>query len=196
MSDASAPDALRLFLDAGLAALSAALHEHDAPLRTLDVATTGPDGAARQRNVVLRGFDRTTLRLRFHSDRRAAKIVEMRRDPRASLLGWDAGRRLQLRLSGDASLHLDDELADAAWNETKEAERRTYGWSEVPGHVLAAPTPFPAAIDAARHNFCAVVVQLRELELLELGRDTHRRARFRFKDEDPARPVEARWLIP
>ena len=187
---------LSTFLQQGLAALSTALRERDAPLRTLAFASCGADGTPRQRNVVLRGFALPMLSLRFHSDRRAAKIDELRLHPQASLLGWDAVRRLQLRLSGEVHLHLDDDLATAAWNETKEAERRTYGWSEAPGRPVPAPVSLPVASDAARHNFCAVVMRLREVELLELGRATHRRARFRFKDEDPARPVEAEWLIP
>lgn len=186
---ASLPETLAQALDALARGVADRHHGFHCPA----LATIGLDGAPSIRTLVLRGVDAGSRRLRLHSDRRAAKVAELAADGRAALLFYDAGAQLQLRLSGRATLHADDAIADGAWAGSREMSRRCYAIAPAPGSAIPAPPAAPLDSEAGRPHFCVVLFHLETLESLHLAAAGHRRARFAW---DAAGQATATWLVP
>jgi hypothetical protein len=165
------------------------------PMHNPTVATVGADGP-NLRTVVLRGVDVPARQLRFHTDRRSAKVAEIAADPRIHLHAYDPGAKVQLRLAGHATLHHDDAIADAAWAASRAMSRVCYGTEPAPGSAITTPDAFrlPAedATDPGRVHFAAVVIHVARLEWLYLAFGGHRRALFTWADG----ALTARWLAP
>jgi|LNFM01.1.fsa_nt_gb hypothetical protein len=178
-------DAFRL-LARGVADRRSAFH-------TPTLATRGLDGAPSLRTVVLRGFDPGTRVVRIHTDRRSPKVAEISADPRAAIHAYDAGAQVQLRLSGRASLHLDDATAEDAWTASREMSRVTYATADAPGTPVAAPPAAPDDPLAGRVHFAAIVLRVDALDWLLLAAAGHRRARFGWDD---AGALSAGWVAP
>lgn len=67
------------------------------------------------RTVVLRKVNTAKKQLTFHTDIRSGKWKDLQQENNISWLFYDAQERVQIRLSGTAKLHHDDEIADEAW---------------------------------------------------------------------------------
>lgn len=197
-------DDLRADAWAGLVrAVRDAKHEWHLPA----VATLGLAGGPEVRTVVLRGADADSAggpTLRFHTDRRSGKIEEIARDPRVSMLFYERRHKVQLRVVGDAAVHVDDAIADEAWARTAVSSRRCYLAPHEPSAMLDAwhpnlpddwrhAVPDEATCEAGRANFAAILVRVESLERLELHHDGHVRSRWRWAGEDV---VESVWLAP
>lgn len=189
-------------LDAALAEawrlLARGVADRRSPFHTICVANVDAAGAPSMRTVVLRGVDVPGRTLRFHTDRRSRKVADLVRDRRIALHGYDPGAKVQIRMSGLASVHAEDGVADAAWNGSRQFSRICYGVVPAPGDPIAAGGDFAlpeteAEIAAGRANFAAVVVTVERLEWLYLAHSGHRRAAFAW---DGAGKVQAGWLTP
>ena len=179
--------------------LEAAVADRDDPYRLPGVATIAPDGAPTVRTVCLRDADRAAWRLRFHTDSRSAKAAQLAADPRVMLLFYDPVEKLQIRASGLAELHRDDETARAAWAVAQDFSRRTYFVEPGPGTPWPEPTSGmpddPAAFAQQEKGFAVfmpVDVRLGRLEWLHLAARGQRRAAY---DRQDGR-IAASWLIP
>jgi hypothetical protein len=166
------------------------------PFHAPTVASLGLDGRPRARVVILRGCDAASATLRFNTDRRTEKFAELARDPRVALTGYDAGSKIQIRIEGEASLHSNDAVADAAWEASRPFSRICYGTAPAPGVMLGDGGDFSlpsadAEIAAGRANFSTVVIRARTLEWLYLAHAGHRRARF-----DLSSNGQGVWLTP
>ncbi len=180
-----------------------AKHEWHLPV----VATTGLDGGPQTRTVVLRGADVAAAggpTIRFHTDRRSGKIDEIARDPRVAMLLYERHRKVQLRIAGRASVHVEDAIADEAWAATAVSSRRCYlaphapsadlpGWHPNLPEDWRHAVPDESTCEAGRSNFAAVVVRVESMERLELHHDGHVRSRWRYRGEDL---IESAWLAP
>lgn len=160
------------------------------------LATVDARGWPQVRTVVLRAADPVAGALRFHCDRRSDKAAELAASGIAALHGYDSESKIQIRVSGPATLHTDDALAEAAWAGSMAMSRVCYGADPAPGARLPAgdaytlPDP-DTALTLGRPNFCAVVVTLARLEFLYLDRRGHRRAAW-----DRADGWRGVWLAP
>ncbi|MBX9684908.1 MAG: pyridoxamine 5'-phosphate oxidase family protein [Hyphomicrobium sp.] len=167
--------------------------DRKSPMHTPAVATVGLDGRPRVRTVVLRHTDPAARTLRFHTDRRAAKISEFAANPAVQVLAYDAVGKVQLRLLGRAVAHQHDDIADAAWTRSQLQSQQCYRQSASPGMSAAEPSAALApSDDDGRANFVAVVVHVDELEWLYLAHSGHRRARFIWSGST----LTATWLAP
>jgi pyridoxamine 5'-phosphate oxidase len=162
------------------------------------VASIGEHGQPRLRTVVLRGCVQADWALRFHTDMRSAKIGEIRKDPRVSLQFYDPAKKIQIRLNGQAVLHHEGDIAEAAWRETRTFSRQCYGILPGPGTLIEAgnnyflPETTEEATASGRAHFCAVVFEATSFEWLYLASGGHRRASYQ-KTRDG---YQARWLAP
>lgn len=155
--------------------------DRQAEAHTPAVATVGLDGAPAVRTVVLRAADSQTRTIAFHTDARSPKLAEIRRNPECSVLLYERSWKAQARLRGQASIHLDDAIAAAAWARTAEMSKLCYQVTTAPGASIG--TPADAVFDAVktndgRDNFCCVTIDVRDIEWLYLHHLGHRRARF------------------
>lgn len=181
-------------LEDAAARLLAAVTDRRAPMHTPVVATADADA----RVMVLRGFDRWTLR--FHTDSRAPKVGVIEHDPRVGVLFYDKPAKVQIRVRGTARIERDGELAQAAWEESANFARRCY-LGDGPGTVSDTPSSgLPAAFEGAepddaqllpaRENFAVLLLTLHTLDWFSLAHDGHRRAQFDL------RSGESRWVTP
>ncbi len=112
--------------------LSAAVSNRDDPWRTPALATAGADGPG-VRTVVLRGADQGRQLLDFHTDRRAAKVLQLNDRPDTAWMFYNALTREQLRCRGPVTIHSGDAIALEAWGQLHRASRSTYAQDLNPG---------------------------------------------------------------
>ena len=166
--------------------LEAGARDPDAPARTVAVASVGADGRAEVRMMVLRRASRTAARLEVHSDAATAKTGEFAANARGTVLVWDPGTQVQIRVRVTAVVRTGEDAAEA-WARMPEGLRTRYGGT-LPGTTLASPETVEAASDAGRLAVIAFAVD--EIETLVLGRP-HRRAIFRA-----AESFAGEWIAP
>lgn len=167
------------------------------------IASVAANGEPRQRVMVLRKCDQSTRTMRFHTDVRSDKVTEIGDGAVVSVLGYDAIAKIQIRVSGRATVASEGVAADSAWEAANASSRRCYLASLGPGTVDDEPTSgLPTSVEgrvpemheteAGRKNFAVMMVTLDALEWLYLAHNGHRRARFVWDDGE----WRGMWLIP
>ena len=166
-------------------------------MHTPCLATVGEHGPS-VRTVVLRYFDEKQRMLACHTDIRSAKVREAEADSRASWLFYDPERKLQLRLAGQLSIHVDDDLADSRWDQTTDMGRACYNIASGSGQQVSRPALAPGRISdekeasLARSQFAVIACRIEFLDWLLLSAKGHRRAQFHWH----ADKTEASWVTP
>lgn len=185
-------------LDEAWRLISRGVKDRRSPFHTPTVATRGLDGSPSVRTVVLRAASRADGFVRFHTDQRSSKVAELDADNRLAIHFYDPGSKVQVRLSGRATVHRDTAMAQEAWVATRLFSRECYRVTKAPG----ANVDDPAAVvfdapgadgEGGRDAFCAVVLSVESLEWLYLAAQGHRRARF-LRDTDAT--WYGNWLVP
>lgn len=162
------------------------------------VATVDEAGEPAQRVMVLRAADPVARTLRLHTDVRSQKFTHIGRQPRVSVLFYDAHAKLQLRIGAGGHLHTGDEVAHAAWASSRPQGRLCYEQGLAPGALVAAPLPaLPvdqrfAAADDGWKNFAVLLAHVDRIEWLYLAIEGHRRARWDRRDGE----WQGTWLAP
>lgn len=160
------------------ATLGRGVADRRAPARHPTLATVAQGGGAEARTVVLRGASESEGRVELHSDSQAAKVAELRAEPRATLHMWDARQKLQIRLRLTVRILAGPEAAEA-WARVPAAGRTSYGGEPPPGAVIGAPAEHRA--EPRLERFAVLDGRVEEIETLVLA-EPHRRARFRRAD--------------
>lgn len=182
---ASLQEAFRLLADA--------VPNRRSPFHTPTIASLDDAGGPSLRTVVLRGFDAEARSLRFHTDLRSDKARGIARDPRVMMHFYDAALHIQLRVAGRAVLHLEDAVADAAWEGSRSSSRMCYAAPDASGAIVPGPPAAPTDSEIGRPHFAAVVIGFHRLEWLWLAAAGHQRARFIW---DEAGILTADWIAP
>ncbi len=196
-------DDLDRIWDKAWSMLERAVVDRRAAGHTPVLATVSPDGMPQARTVVLRATDRASRQLRMHTDMRSGKVEDLAVTPKAGVLVYDKGQKIQLRLSGAARVETAGAGADAAWDASRLTSRRCYLAPVGPGTDVAGPTsglppvfedrpPTEAESWQGRGAFGVVLVTVTRLEWLFLAARGHRRCVFDWADG----PVTSRWLVP
>lgn len=153
----------------------------------MQLATLRPNGSPANRTVVFRGFLDTADDLTFVTDRRSNKISEIAFNPLCEVCWYFPESREQYRFSGKMTVvgeaHPSPELASArqrAWAKMSDAGRAQFTWPH-PGQPrtdLDTPlsTTTPLAGEPAVEDFCLVVINVTEVDILQLGKN--RRSEF------------------
>ncbi|MBT8487551.1 MAG: pyridoxamine 5'-phosphate oxidase [Gemmatimonadetes bacterium] len=172
------------------------------PFHTPTVATVR-HGKPVSRTVVLRFVDPALSVLGFNTDLRSAKCQDLENNPAIAWHFYGRGRKVQLRIRGTASIHSDDDVARAAWDEVTPLGRRCYGQSPGPGTPteragIALPdladleSDDPSVLALCRSNFGTVRCTVEEIEWLHLRFQGHQRALFNRADS----AWTGRWVAP
>ena len=176
--------------------------ERDHPFHT-PVFGTIYDNAPNLRVVVLRRFWRKSPRLAFHTHVGSPKISEIRSNPNVSFAFYHPQEKLQLRVKGTATVHVNDDLAEEQWLSTELFARRCYigdapstesrkPVSGLPEHLLNRQ-PTAEESEAGRANFVVVSSTIDSIDCLELAVRGHRRSLFLWS---AASGLETKWLTP
>ena len=166
------------------------------------LGTIGKDGC-NLRTVILRKLILPERVLVCHSDTRGDKVQEILDSAKASWLFYHPKRKVQLRVSGQATLHTDDQLADEQWVAAKVVSRLNYCASESPGTPIDKPSSglpefllnkVPTLLDSerGRKNFTVIVCRIDSIDWLILRALGNLRARFEWDNNR----LNSTWLIP
>ncbi len=153
--------------------------------------------------VILRQFIWPERILVCHTDARAAKVQEISNFSKISWLFYHPKKKVQLRISGPATLHADDQFADQQWANTKITSRLNYCASEPPGTSIEKPSsglrdflvhkvPTLLESESGRKNFMVIAGRIDSMDWLILKVLGNRRARFDWDENG----LKAEWLIP
>ncbi len=156
-----------------------------APARFVALATVGTSGGGEARMLVLRGADHDAGTLTFFTDAATRKVAELREQPRATALIWDAADQVQIRLRGKV------EAAQGPreiWDALPDRPKNGYGGS-TPGEPIDAPNSRILSPDYARFLCLTLIVD--EIETLKLGNPFHARAIFRRSEN-----FVGQWIAP
>jgi pyridoxamine 5'-phosphate oxidase len=165
--------------------------------------TTIDDNKPQVRIVILREFSEKDRTLVCHCDARGSKVLQIRDNPNVSWLFYNPEKWLQLRLSGTASVHTDDNTAESQWKKVSPTHRINYCAEIPPGSPTEKPASglpdflrnkAPKLLDGsvARKNFAVIVCRFDEMDWLLLKLTGHIRAKFYWKDNR----MDASWIIP
>ncbi len=166
------PSSAHSFIEDSLSALERSVHERDGDLRNVQLATVAPEGRPNLRTLVLRGFDRSPACAEMHTDARAAKVRDIDHCSQVTLLAWSASDHLQLRFTGIARLHRNDDVARTRWDRLSPAARKPYGMLAEAGTPIDDPRTQPHLPSESRFGqFVVIMVSLTTLDVLHLGSD-------------------------
>jgi len=159
----------------------------------------GPDA----RVVVLRGAERTTGTVTFHTDTRSLKWPQILTDNRVTWVFYDAPQAVQLRISGVAS-PAPAEDAIKIWNAMPDRSMRSYATIQPPGAAqpnggsglgdewrIGEPSKADSAWMAPHFGVVRVIVQ--KFDFLHLRAAGHQRARWKLS---PDSQWESTWVTP
>jgi hypothetical protein len=138
-----------------------------------------------------------------HTDARAGKVQEISNFAKVSWLFYHPKKNVQLRISGPATLHADDQFADRQWANTKITSRLNYCASDPPGTAIEKPSsglpdflrhkvPTLLESERGRKNFMVIAGRMDSMDWLILKVLGNRRARFDWDENG----LKAEWLIP
>ena len=149
------------------------------------------------RTVVLREFNAKKRILRFHTDSRSGKIEELKENSISSIHGYDPDLKVQIRLKGKTSIHVDNEISKKAWTQSREMSKMCYSIKDSPGKKISSPEPFDLVkeeinIELGYENFAVLLFCYDSLEFLFLKGAGHRRSLFDWSSNQ----LKSSWLIP
>lgn len=155
------------------------------------------------RTVILRGFSEKDRILICHCDVRTPKVSQIQDNPNVSWLFYHPKEWIQLRLSGTASIHTDDNIAESQWKKVRQTSRINYCAEVPPGSPVEKPTSgLPDFLrdkkskmfdsTEARRNFTTIVCRFDQMDWLMLKLTGHLRAKFRWEGNC----IDASWVIP
>ena len=195
-------DALDEVLKEACTMLKQGVNRFSDPFHWPVLGSMGKDGC-RLRTVILRQFIWPERILVCHTDARADKVQEISNFAKVSWLFYHPRKKVQLRISGPATLHADDRFADRQWAETRVTSRLNYCSSQPPGTVVDRPSsglsdfwrhkvPTLLESERGRKNFMVIASRIDCMDWLILKLTGNRRARFEWSQND----LKAEWLIP
>ena len=177
-------------MDEVVSELKQALVDNRHPFRYLSLATATPDEIG-LRYVVLRSINED-LQINIYTDMRTSKTEQIRQNSQVALLFYHPSKKVQVRISGTASLHRQDEESRAHWSRVQGAAQKAYHPNVSPGTPIAHPTEahsWPEVIDDS--YFCVIRIQATELEVLQLNKMEHIRALFKKE-----KGWKGQWIAP
>jgi pyridoxamine 5'-phosphate oxidase len=180
-------------LDRVWAALMAGAQPGRTPFNVVELATSGLDDAPKVRSVILRSADAERGAVSFSTDLRSAKIKEMRRQPRVSLIGYDADAGFQIRLEGKATIDKEGRKKAAAWAACRSHSRTLFQHTLPSGTPIAAPPEAAPADDGdGERHFAVVAVSIIRIDWLDISGPVHLRAVFQRDGCD----WRGGWVVP
>ena len=156
------------------------------------------------RTVVLRHVNKSKNTISFHTDIRSTKIEELKDNNKLSMLFYDHGKKIQLKISGDAVIHNKNDQSRNAWDQSRSFSKKCYIVENAPGTSSDKPVsgylpeheqdlPNEDILEKGYANFTLVEIQISNIEWLYLHRDGHRRALFTFENNVLTKKS---WLTP
>ena len=146
------------------------------------------------RVMVLREFNFDNKILRFHTDNRAAKIDDIMKNASSTVIGYDPDLKIQIKMQGQTKVHIDDEVAKMAWNESTPRSKKCYSVKGGSTKEIEDPQDYDIQdfiVEDGYKNFAVLIFKFQSLEFLYLKSSGHRRAIHKWDDNQIST-----WLVP
>ena len=146
------------------------------------------------RVMVLREFDKENRKMRFHTDYRAQKIQHYKKNPTATVIGYDPDLKIQIKLQGKIVAHFNDEITKAAWDASTTRSKKCYSVKGGSTKIIDDPSDYDIKefnVEDGYKNFAVLIFTFKTLEFLFLKGSGHRRALHKW-DTD----FQSSWLVP
>ena len=165
------------------------------------VFANGNTIGANMRMVVLRKASATEKTVSLYTDIRSSKWEELQKNQSISWLFYDHESRIQIRLSGKASLHQNDELANHSWDNVNLNSRKNYSSILIPSSEINDPKDIlqqnldttTKDSEEGKENFGVVVTTILWMEWLWLNPGCHYKAKFIYNNNGE---FTGSWLVP
>ena len=143
------------------------------------------------RTVIFRAFDVTGPSMWFHTDKRSIKILDLNKNEQISALFYDRSRKVQLRISGSASVDESSQSNQEIWNSMSPESKLCYMGPYAPSEPLIDYAP-NIIVEKSAHEvnddddalgltrFCRIRINLNRLDWLQLDHKGHKRLKFNF----------------
>ena len=169
----------------------------NSPFHCPAISTINASGHPTSRTVVLRGLEQDDRTIRFHTDCRSSKFNELNNNPHIAFLFYDVGKKVQIRLEGKVTIHLNDITTSNFWAQSQRNSKICYAASRAPGTYVnkppSAPLPTQEQLTKSYNNFCVILTKISKLEWLHLNSNGHKRAVF---DWSSGVNCESSWVTP
>jgi hypothetical protein len=146
------------------------------------------------RVMVLREFNFDNKILRFHTDNRAAKVDNITKNSSSTVIGYDPDLKIQIKMQGHTKVHIDDEVAKMAWNESTPRSKKCYSVKGGSTKEIDDPQDYDIQnfiVEDGYKNFAVLIFKFQSLEFLYLKSSGHRRAIHKWDDNQTST-----WLVP
>ena len=143
------------------------------------------------RMVVSRGITPSLTECRIHSDQRSQKNQHLFDNPNVALLYYSAPQKLQVRLTGSATINND--LINPHFSSSSTHSQLCYAYPTPPSTIISEPTkeslhPNVLAtqfcIDTAKAHFSSIHIQIQTLDALWLSKSGHIRIQGTLKNNE------------
>jgi hypothetical protein len=163
----------------------------------LVLGTIDKDNRPQNRNVVLRKVDMTNSLIRFHTDIRSNKIIDIKNNSSISLLGYDKVNKLQVRLTANAIVEESKEVLSDVWSKMYPMSRECYRVKDAPGKVVASRDEVLFEDEGndklnGFENFVIINCHISSIETLFLHSSGHVRAKYIYENG----AFHGEWLVP
>ena len=163
----------------------------------LVLGTIDKDNRPQNRNVVLRKVDMTNSLIRFHTDIRSNKIIDIKNNSSISLLGYDKVNKLQVRLTANAIVEESKEVLSDVWSKMYPMSRECYRVKDAPGKVVASRGEVLFEDEGndklnGFENFVIINCHISSIETLFLHSSGHVRAKYIYENG----AFHGEWLVP
>jgi general stress protein 26 len=158
------------------------------PFRYLVFSSSAKNASSRY--VVLRGID-SKGRLMIYTDGRSRKVEEIRKNNQVQLLFFHPRKKVQVIISGLASL-ADDSKTDGEWESVQGYARKSYTTAKAPGTPVIKPEDaFDWDDELQSKYFRVILVDPFKVEILQLDGQEHLRAIYNKETE-----WKGSWVVP
>ncbi|PKD45157.1 hypothetical protein CWD77_06810 [Rhodohalobacter barkolensis] len=172
-----------------LARINEAVTESGHPFRYVTLATVDKNNTPQQRTVVLRDFAKDRM-FTIYTDSRSDKVFEIRDNDSVSLLFYDDEIKLQLRVSGSASVVKAGEEYKRNWDTRGSKSPHSYTSVIPPGTVIKSPKEAYHWHLEGSPNFCLIKIEAERMEFLQLDGVKHIRSEKIMGDNE-----DTEWWI-
>lgn len=174
-----------------LARINEAVTESGHPFRYVTLATVDKNNTPQQRTVVLRDFSKDRI-FTIYTDSRSDKVHEIRGNDSVSLLFYDDREKLQLRITGNASVVKAGEEYKRHWENGGRRSPHSYTSVVPPGTEIEKPKEAYHWHLEGTPNFCLIKIEAERMEFLQLDGAKHIRSEKIMADNEDTE----RWIAP
>jgi len=146
------------------------------------------------RVMVLREFNLKKRFMRFHTDYRAPKIKQYKKNNIASVLCYDPIVKIQIKLQGIIDVNYQNSITRSAWDGSTTRSKKCYLVKGGSSLKISNPAEYDLKdgnIEDGYMNFAVLIFSFTTLEFLHLKSSGHRRALHIWDDE-----LQSSWLVP